>query len=266
MECRGSSDGLEDAALRSLLRDLQRLQFQREGKVSDLEILLDYLEIVAVAAGEKPSHLQGQGMRSRSLLDAIESIAAAHGLQVLRTGVVLQHFHRVPNYDARFFNWETQRERAARSREGQVLWVYRDPDLEPAIHSAADGETDAAGALGYPACCVREYNEIGIRISEAIVRGYQTEHGAKDLDDFIRLATDGAKVTIPPSEKPHVSHVFSYVQFSPCRRCAESSSSPAAEINWAMKRLATRLSPAFQRAIDKAVRAEVAFRKQHGQR
>jgi len=257
---------MEDAALRSLLRDLQRLPFQREGKVSVLEVLLDYLEIVAVAAGEKPSHLQGQGMRSRSLLEGIEGIAAAHGLRLLRTGVVLQHFHRAPNYDARFFDWETQRERAARAREGQVLWVYRNPDLEPAIRSAADGETDVAGALGYPACCVREYNEIGIRISEAVVRGYQTEHGATELDDFIRLATVGAKVTIPPSAKPHVSHLFSYVQFSPCRRCAESSSSPAAEINWAMKRLATRLSPAFQRAIDKAVSAEVAFRKQQGRR
>src|SRR5689334_23708419 len=257
---------MEDAALRSLLRDLQRLPFQREGKVSVLEVLLDYLEIVAVAAGEKPSHLQGQGMRSRSLLEGIEGIAAAHGLRLLRTGVVLQHFHRAPNYDARFFDWETRRERAARAREGQVLWVYRNPDLEPAIRSAADGETDVAGALGYPACCVREYNEIGIRISEAVVRGYQTEHGATELDDFIRLATVGAKVTIPPSAKPHVSHLFSYVQFSPCRRCAESSSSPAAEINWAMKRLATRLSPAFQRAIDKAVSAEVAFRKQQGRR
>src|SRR5215472_15448084 len=116
---------MEDAALRFLLRDLQGLKFHREDKVSELEILLDYLEMVAVAAGEKPSHLQGQGMRSRSLLQEIERVATAHGLLVMRTGVVLQHFDRAPNYDRRFFDWETQREREARAREGQVLWVYR---------------------------------------------------------------------------------------------------------------------------------------------
>jgi hypothetical protein len=253
---------LEDAALRSLLRDLQGLQFDREEKVSDLELLLDYLEIVAVAAGEKPSHLQGQGMRSESLLQAMEGIAAAHGLRAVRTGIVLQNFHRAPNYDPRFFAWEAQNEREARAREGHVLWVYRDQDIVPAIRAAADGETDVGGVLGYPTCCVREYNEIAIRILEALVRGYQTEYGAEDVDDLIRLAKGKVKVTIPPLERPRVRHVFSYVQFSPCRRCAESSGSPAAEINWAMKRLATRLSPAFQRAIDKAVKAEIAFRNQ----
>lgn len=257
---------MEDAALRSLLRDLQGLQFDREDKVSDLEILLDYLEIVAVAAGEKPSHLQGQGMRSRTLGQAIQRVAAAHGLGVVRTGVVVPHFHRAPNYDTRFFDWETQRERAARAREGQVLWVYRDRGLEPAIVAAAAGETDVANVLGYPACCVREYNEIAIRLTEARVRCYETQYGAKCADDFIRLAEENAAVTIAPSERPHVRHVFHYVQFSPCRSCAESSSSPAAEINWAMKRLATRLSPAFQRAIDKAVKAEVAFREQQSRR
>lgn len=257
---------MKDAALRSLLRDLQDLQFDREGKESDLEILLDYLEIVAVAAGEKPSHLQGQGMRSRSLLQAIQRVAEAHGLLVMQTGVVIPHFHRAPHYDARFFDWERELERQARTREGQVLWVYRDADLEPAIRAAAEGETDVAGVLGYPACCVREYNETGIRISEALFRGYQTEHGAKDLDDFIRLAKEHAKVTIPQEERPRLRHVFPYVQFSPCRDCAESSTSPAAEMNWAMKRLATRVSPAFQRALEKAVKAEIAFRKQQSRR
>lgn len=257
---------MEDAALRSLLRDLQAIQFDREDKASALEILLDYLEIVAVAAGEKTAHLQGQGMRSRSLLEGIQRVAVAHGLLVMRTGVVLPHVHRAPNYDSRFFEWERQRDREARTREGQVLWVYRDRDLEPAIRAAAEGETDVADVLGYPSCCVREYNEGAIRISEGLVRGYQTRYGAQNVDDLIRLATEEAKVTIPQSELPHVLHVFPYVQFSPCRDCADSSSSPAAQINWAMKRLATRLSPGFQRSLEKAVKAEVEFRKRHNRR
>ena len=109
----------------------------------------------------------------------IEGVAAAHGLLVMYTPPVPTHYHRPPHYDARFFEWERERERESLAREGQVLWVYRDRDLERAIRAAGEGETDVV---------------------------------------------------------------------------AESSSSPAAEINWAMKRLATRLSPAFQRAIDKAAR------------
>lgn len=255
-----------DAALRSLLSDLQGLRFDREEKTSELEILIDYLEIVAVASGEKPAHLQGQGMRSRSFMRGIEGVARAHGLLVMHTRPVPTHYHRAPSYDARFFDWERQRERDACAREGQVLWVYRDRHLEPLIQAAAAGDTDVAEVLGYPSCCVRENSELGIRMSEARVLGFQTRYGASSADDFIRLTTDDVRVAIPPAEWPQFRHVFSYVQFSPCRECAESSSSPAAEINWAMKRLATRLSPALQRAIEKSANKELAGRKQQNRR
>ena len=253
---------INDAELRSLLTDLQAIAFEREEKTREIEILIDYLEIVAVAAGEKPSHLQGQGMRSRSFIRGIERVAAAHGLLVMRTPPVPTYYHRAPNYDPRFFEWERQRDRESCAREGQVLWIYRDQRLGDPIRAAVEGETDIAEVLGYPACCVRENSELGIRMSEARVRAYQDQYEAKDANDLIRLATDDVRVTIPHADVPQFRHVFSYVQFSPCRECAESSASPAAEINWAMKRLATRLSPAFQRAIDKAARAAQAARTQ----
>jgi hypothetical protein len=197
---------------------------------------------------------------------AVEGVARAHGLLVMYTHPVPTHYHRAPDYDARFFEWERQRERESIAKEGQVLWVYRDRELEPAIRAAAEGETDVAQVLGYPACCARENSELGIRMSEAVVRAYATKYGAKDAADFIRLATEEARVTVAPADSPKFRHVFPYVQFSPCRECAESSSSPAAEINWAMKRLATRLSPAFQRAIEKAAKAAEATRKRRSLR
>jgi hypothetical protein len=251
-----------DAALRSLLRDLRGLRFDREGKASDLEILIDYLELIAVAAGEKPAHLQGQGMRSRSFIHAVRGVAAAHGMLLMQTGPLLPRLLRAPNYDPRFFEWERERDREERAREGQVLWVYRERDLEHAIRRATEGETDVSEVLGYPACCVREYFEAGVRMSEATVRAYQTQYGAKDADDFIRLAKENAPVTIAPADRPQIRHVFAYVQFAACRECAESATSPAAEINWAMRRLASRLSPAFQRAIEKAAKAETAARRE----
>jgi len=247
--------------LRSLLRDLQEMRFDREGKASDLELLVDYLEIVAVAAGEKPAHLQGQGMRSRSFMHALRHVATAHELLVMQTGPLLPRFLRAPHYDPRFFEWERQRDREERAREARVLWVYRDASLEPAIRAATEGTTDVSEVLGYPACCVREYFEAGLRMSEATVRAYQTQHGAKDADDFIRLAKANAAVTIPAADRPQVRYIYPYVQFAVCRDCAENASSPAAEINWAMKRLAARLSPAFQRAIEKAIKDELAHRR-----
>lgn len=257
---------MADASLRALLRDLQMLRFDRERKASDLEILIDYLEVVAVAAGEKPAHLQGQGMRSMQFMHAVRSVAVAHGLLVIQTGPLLPRFLRAPSYDPRFFEWERQRDREARAREGHVLWVYRNPELEAAIRSSTEGTTDVSEVLGYPSCCVREYFEAGVRMSEATVRGYQTRYGAKDADDFMRLAKENARVTIPPADRPQIRHVFPYVQFAACRECAESATSPAAEINWAMKRLASRLSPAFQRAIEKAARAEFALRESRNRR
>ncbi len=252
--------------MRSLLNDLQGLRFDREEKTSELEILIDCLEVVAVAAGEKPSHLQGQGMRSRSFMQAIERVTVAHGLNVMHTHPVPTHYHRAPSYDADFFAWERQRERDAVAKESYVLWVFRDRELEPAIRAAVEGRTDVAHVLGYPECCVRENSELGIQYSEARVRAYQTEYGARATADLIRLTTANARVTISPADRPHFRHVYSHVQFSPCRACAESPKSPAAEINWAMKRLATRLSPAFERAIEKAAKAEAAAREQKSRR
>jgi len=256
----------EDAGLRSLLTDLQAIPFEREEKTNELETLIDYLEIIAVAAGEKPSHLQGQGRRSRSFMRGIERVAAAHDLLLRRTPPAPTYYHRAPNYDPRFFEWERQRDRESCAREGQVLWLYRDRELEPLIHAAVQGETDVAQVLGYPACCVHENSELGIRMSEARVRAYQSRYGARDAEDYIRLASEDARLEIPRADRPQFRRVFSYVQFSPCRECAESSASPAAEINWSMKRLATRLSPAFQRAIDKAAKAHAATRKQRSSR
>jgi hypothetical protein len=201
-------------------------------------------------------------MRSRSFMHAVERVAAAHGLNVLHTHPVPTYYHRAPIYDARFFEWERQRERDAVKKESQVLWVYRDPDLEPAIRAAAEGETDVARVLGYPDCCVRENSELGIRYAEARVRAFETQHGARDTADLIRLTIEEARVTIAPADRPQFRHVLSHVQFSPCRACAESPSSPAANINWAMKRLATRISPAFERSIEKAAKAADAARKQ----
>ena len=252
---------IEDAALRSLLADLRAIPSGREEKTNELENLIDYLEIAAVAAGEKPSHLQGQGRRSRGFMHAIERVAGVHGLLVMPTPPVPTYYHRAPHYDPRFFEWERQRDRESCAREGQVLWIYRDRNLESAIRAAVEGETDVAEVLGYPPCCVRENSELGIRLSEAHVRGYQSQYGATDVEDFIRLATQDARVEITRTDWPEFRHVFPYVQFSPCSHCAESSSSPAAEVNWAMKRLATRLSPAFQRAIDKAAKAALEVRE-----
>src|SRR3954465_13314912 len=116
---------MADAALRALLRDLQELRFDREAKASDLEILIDYLELVAVASGEKPAHLQGQGTRSKSFMHGLRSVVVAHGLLVMQTGPLLPRFLRAPSYDPRYFEWERQRDREVRAREGQVLWVYR---------------------------------------------------------------------------------------------------------------------------------------------
>ena len=257
---------MQDAELRSLLRDLQEMPYEREGKASDLEILIDYLEIVAVAAEMKPAHLQGQGMRSIHFMHALRRVATAHGLLVRQTGPLLPRFLRAPSYDPRFFEWERQRDREERTKEGKVLWIYRDRELEPAIQRATEGETDVSAVLGYPPCCVREYFEAGVRMSEATVRAYETQYGAKGADDFIRLAKENAPVTIPPSERPRIRHAFSYVQFAPCHDCAASATSPGAEINWAMKRLAARLSPAFVRSIEKAVKVEAAARQQYKRR
>ena len=51
-----------------LLKKLRALRFDSKDKPDRHENLLDILEIVAVNAGSKPAHLNGQGFRSADLL------------------------------------------------------------------------------------------------------------------------------------------------------------------------------------------------------
>ena len=87
-----------------LFRQLRLLRFDIKEKESHRENLLDVLEIVAVAVGDKPAHLNGQGLRSPVLLSQLDEIAARHGLHSLRTHPVIPHVHRLPRIDSSVTN------------------------------------------------------------------------------------------------------------------------------------------------------------------
>src|SRR5438045_3426327 len=89
-----------------LFRDLQPMAAPTPGKPDPHENLTDILEVVAVASGLRPAHLQGQGQHDDRRVAALEAIACGHGLSTLRTRSLIPYFHRARGYDARIIEFE----------------------------------------------------------------------------------------------------------------------------------------------------------------
>lgn len=93
-------------SLVSLFRDLQPLETQTPGKPDPHENLTDILEIVAVAAGIRPAHLQGQGQHDEERLAVVERITRGHGLMTMRTRTLIPFFHRPRGCEQRIIEFE----------------------------------------------------------------------------------------------------------------------------------------------------------------
>ena len=245
-----------------LLKDLRGISFDFEAKQSRWEILVDFLEIVAVACDKKPTHLQGQGRRSETFLRGVEETAGRHGLRTLRTPAMAEFLFwpRKPNYETEFFKWQREVDRRPRAQQPSVLWVFKDPALESVIARTVSGDIDASAALGYPECCVRCHDELGVKASEMLVEGYKREYGAKSVEDLIRLSETNAKVRLDlvyPGQRIRQSAVkFPFVQFVACEHCLVEKNSPAARANREAKKLARNLSRFFHDKIQKARASE----------
>jgi len=247
-------------SLRTLFDDLRKVRFSRAEKRSEAENLLDVLEIVAVCAGIKASHLNGAGFRSPSLISDLEALALSHALLTRRTLPPRPVRNRRPNYEPEIVAWQEQHDEAARLAAGDVLWIYHDPALLPQIDSVVAGRQDCSGVLDYPSCCVRHHAEVGIRMGEAYVAALGRSYGTRDPAAIIRLMESDTHVEVGTSAPDHTfvesGARFPYVQFNACPSCISKSDSPAAKVHGRMRELAFSLDRGFAIQIWRSQLAE----------
>ena len=103
----------------ALFRALFEVGLDRR-QISIHEMLIDILEIVAVAEGSKPAFVGGCGEGARWRLDALATVASGAGLSISRS----------PGEGAE-----------------SALWITRGPGIR-------EGEAPLGTRLGYPRCCV----------------------------------------------------------------------------------------------------------------
>ena len=246
---------MTDDKLRNLYRDLRSVDFDPAQKPCAWENLTDVLEILAVGKGIKPAHLNGCGLQSPSLLTALESVAAKHGLRTLRTRPPRPPQYQEPGVPRGFLEWQQASQRRAASTAGEVLWLYHNPSLRTSIERLLDGGGDETEVLGYPACCVRARREIGTRLIEALVAGYRRQYGAVTVPDLIRCAEQDLAVALPMSlwtADQDSRRRFPFVQFTACAPCLRRADSPAARVNAAMQSLAGAVDAGLVHAIVEA--------------
>jgi uncharacterized protein YchJ len=238
----------------SLFQDLQPLALQTPGKPDPHENLTDILEIVAVAAGIRPAHLQGQGQHDEERLAFVERTARRHDLMTLRTRGLIPFLHRPRRYEHRIIEFQ-EADHEKKQREGpEVLWVHADEKAATAIPNIVAGRASVSDALAYPNCCVIHDSEHKVALAEAYVKGIVDTYHPGTSDEVVELWQRNVQVQIavdPDADIPQTEASlkrFPYVQFTACPACFKDNS-PAAQTNHRMRDLAFELSPAFGRRI-----------------
>jgi hypothetical protein len=103
---------MHEPEARRVFEELRRIAFDTRDKESHHENLTDTLEIVAVAAGLKPAHLNGQGFRSEALLRDLERLADRHRFLRTRTAGIVPYHHRPLRCDGAIAEWKRTQETA----------------------------------------------------------------------------------------------------------------------------------------------------------
>jgi hypothetical protein len=247
---------MDRKAREALFGELQPLAQVTEGKPDPHENLTDLLELMAVAEGGRPAHLQGQGQRDADRISWVQRIAARHGLRTMTTKPVLPFRHRPPSIAQVIIDMDRDTDLRRQQEGHDVLWVFSDERVGAEIPEIVAGRAPISRALGYPDCCVIDDAERKLLIQEAYVRGIiDTFHPATD-EETARLWKDDVTVPIavdPDGDIPLIRdslRKYPYGQLIACRACLRDiAGSPAARLNREMRNLAFDLSPIFGRRI-----------------
>ena len=180
----------------SLFRDVQPLAKVTEGKPAPHENLADILEIVAVASGIRPAHLQGQRQHDDQRLAEIEGIAERHGLKTIRTKTLKPFFHRTPRFDQGIIDFENADNQKKQDDGPDVAGVYLDENVAAAIPGVVAGHGGISTVLGYPECCVIFESERKIALGEAYAQGIIDTYHAASPDEVVRLWKGNVQVQV----------------------------------------------------------------------
>ena len=244
---------MEPESPQALFRDLRPLAAATPGKPDPHENLTDILEIVGVAAGIRPAHLQGQGQHDEERLAFVERIAHRPGLTTLRTKTLRPYFHRAPRRELIEAENVTAPEKQRRGLE--VLWVFADARLAAMISEVVAGRTSVSAVLAYPNCCVVQDSEDKITHGEAYIQGLVDTYHPTTSEEIVSLWQQDVNVQIAVDPDAGIRGIdatlrrFPYVQFTACTTCLTEIDSPAARINRRMRDLAFELSPSFGHQI-----------------
>jgi hypothetical protein len=246
--------------LDALWSDLEKLRFDPE-KPSPLENLLDRLEIMAVAKGLKPAHLNGQGLHSESVIRQIQTLAGKYGLATLTTRRVEKLFpHRIARVEPELWEAHLCWGEASRRDEPDVLWVFTKPELEMPIRETVEGKRDVSFVLGYPDCCVRAEADESMHQFELYVDALKRNYPGSSVKQLLSWLEQDTEVEVdldPLRGQQDSLEKFPFVQFHACAHCLREVGSPASKSNRVMEELAKELSTEFHRRVIKEAQNDV---------
>jgi len=128
------------------------------------------------------------------------------------------------------------------AKKKSVVWLVSDAALLPEITAAAKGSTSEGHLLGYPNCCIADFERDRTRLVEELY-GYLVErfatHDEKKLADIL-LSNPGTPMlrTMRESRVLDTLKAFPFVSHIACRSCLIGQSAASQSLNLKLRDLA----------------------------
>ena len=239
----------DKAKLKSALRKLRQIPFDRSEFANVLMAPQEMLDFLAMLAGLKPVYMLGCGFDDPTWVRGVTELAKSMGLKITAglTWKSQPKHSDLPDWYVELLS----------SREGppsSAVYICKSRDTNAAVEDLCSRPTvtieEEAKLLGYPVCCVADRYR-GIRLMETTLYNMTLRVSGADIDEMKRIILEDVQMTPETSEELaaaedlHGGAFAPFTSISMCRKCAADPNSVAYAISAKYEALARSVDAVF---------------------
>jgi hypothetical protein len=244
---------MEKVRLRSMLKKLRKIPFDRTDPANAAMAPQEMLDILAMVAGIKPVSLLGRGFNDARWVEGARAIACASGLHVIPG----------PEWSAQPPNeglpdWYGSVRALADSLANTVFYICKAKALAEEVAECCDSNRitieQEARLLGYPPCCVQDHYRRQKLFNRAFALMLERTAGG-DSAEMQRIVREDVQMSPQTPEeiaalREAVGFVFApFTSFTMCDSCINDRTSLARRISGHYRALAAAIDPLLVQEI-----------------
>lgn len=120
-------------------------------------------------------------------------------------------------------------------KEEEVAWLFSKPEMFTRISDSISGSNNVGYVLGYPRCCVRQYELDHANIVEELFEYLANEHNTRDSTELSRIVSTDPPIpllrTVQHNRVEETIRTFPYISHDACDRCLQGVNAESRKLN-----------------------------------